>query len=811
MRTAFKLTFASLVVMLVIGVLATFGVYRLALRSLPDYTGEFKIAAVEYPVTILRDAANVPHIVAQTDSDAMFALGYAHAQDRLWQMILQRRTVQGRLSEIFGPESLPLDRLMRSLDLYGLARTSLPVQSEAARAALDAYAAGINARLTQINLNAEGRGAPELFLFKTPVAPWRAMDSLALMKLRAFVSSEHLSQELRYGTVALRLSDEARLSDLFAADPKPSTVAAPLPFNRPFERPLAPGSVSPVSTPLWQALLEDRGASNVFAVSSARAAKGAALLAHDPHGALRAPAPYYLAHLRLSGGDVIGATQPGVPLVLFGRKAGFAWGTTTAHIDDSDVLMVAEEESAGFTSRRSIIKIKGGASNDETYLSTAYGPVLPREYPRLAPLVPPSHVPVLRSTILEAQDRSFTARFNMMMAKDVAEFHAARRDYIAPALNFAVADQRDVYFFTAGALAQRDARHASQGRWPALAAQERNLWQGTRAASEDTPLRPAAQNVVMNTNNKLTDAPFPGHMSHFWGDTQRIRRLQSIMQSRDIHSRESFMEIQRDTVSYDARALLPLVAKDMWYAGVSPDQSPSVTLRQAALALLGQWDGTMDQHTAEPLIYSAWMNVLQRNLIQDELGPDAALFERYNPLFIERVFRDIGGAGVWCDIKPTTVRETCAEMAQRSLDEALALLGNTHGTNMEAWRWGTAHMAVHENTTMGRFPLLRWLATIRQPVSGGDHTLNMARSRGGNAGVFETSFGATYRGVYDMSDPDGSLFIISTGQSGHILSRHYDDLGALWRRGEYIPMSMDLELAQGGKVGLTRILPLSTQ
>jgi penicillin amidase len=115
----------------------------------------------------------VPHIVGSNDIDVFFGLGYAHAQDRLWQLITMRRTVQGRLSEVFGPETLPIDRVLRRLDLYTLATQSVSAQTRETLAALEAYSAGINARLSQINADALGRGAPELFLFSNQIAPWQ--------------------------------------------------------------------------------------------------------------------------------------------------------------------------------------------------------------------------------------------------------------------------------------------------------------------------------------------------------------------------------------------------------------------------------------------------------------------------------------------------------------------------------------------------------------------------------------------------------------------------------------------------------------
>jgi penicillin amidase len=216
----------------------------------------------------------------------------------------------------------------------------------------------------------------------------------------------------------------------------------------------------------------------------------------------------------------------------------------------------------------------------------------------------------------------------------------------------------------------------------------------------------------------------------------------------------------------------------------------------------------MNEHLPEPLIYAAWMRALQDRLIRDELGPVLAdEFPHVQPLFIERVFRDIDGASVWCDVVQSAPVETCTDIARQSLDDALVWIGDRYGPNLESLRWGDAHEARHDHEVLGELPVIRWLVNIRQSTSGGDNTLMRGRTSGKDPDPFTNVHGAGYRGVYDFADPDSSVFITSTGQSGHPFSRHYDDLGELWRRGEYIPMSLDPALARAAAVGVTRLVP----
>jgi len=213
--------------MLVLGALAVLLVWYLASQSLPDYDQRLTVRALGAPVEIVRDNSNVPHIFAQSDPDVFFGLGYAHAQDRLWQMTTMRRAAQGRLSEVFGTRTIETDKLLRRFDLYRLAQASVSAQDDYTSAALVAYSAGVNARLAEINERALGRGAPEMFLFQAPVAPWQPADSLAIIKLMGLRLSGHLQHEVLRARTSLMLEDPGRIADILPD--APGTGVATLP------------------------------------------------------------------------------------------------------------------------------------------------------------------------------------------------------------------------------------------------------------------------------------------------------------------------------------------------------------------------------------------------------------------------------------------------------------------------------------------------------------------------------------------------------------------------------------------------------
>ena len=399
-----------------------------------------------------------------------------------------------------------------------------------------------------------------------------------------------------------------------------------------------------------------------------------------------------------------------------------------------------------------------------------------------------------------------SAALALMYAGSVDEALTAADAYVAPSQNLTVVDDTRIAMKTVGAMPRRDANHQSQGRLPSLGWRRENRWQGVFPSASNPVFTDPTGGIVGNTNNKTVDRPFPLHVSYDWGDSQRVMRWQGLMQGREVHTRDSFIEAQLDTVSITARALLPLIGADLWFTGeAAPDGTPE-RLRQRALDLLANWNGEMNEHLPEPLIYTAWLRALQERLIRDDLGLLASEFDRVEPLFIERVYRDVDGASAWCDVIRSAVEESCSDIARLALDDALVWISENYGTALESLRWGDAHQATHDHTVLGDVPILRYFVNIRQSTSGGDNTLMRGRLSGKDPNPFENVHGAAYRGVYDMADPDSSVYILPTGQSGHFLSRHYDDMGVLWRRGEYIPMSLDADLARAASVGITRLV-----
>ncbi|PTE14961.1 penicillin acylase family protein [Pseudogemmobacter blasticus] len=819
MYTLFRWLVRLLTAAAVLGGVGLLLLYWFLSRSLVDYDEDFTVKGITAPVEVVRNNDSVPHIFGKSDEDVYFALGFVHAQDRLWQMTMLRRTAQGRLSELFGSATLGVDELMRRLDLYTLSLDSVAAQDPKTLAALQAYSAGVNAWIEQVNSGARGRGAPEFWMFEPEISAWAPADSIAILKLMALQLSGHAEAEVLRARLSMILSAD-RLADILPEDPGKGVAALPdyaalvpgaLPDSKPLDFALGPFSPLP---PLGMA-----GASNAWAAAPSRSAAGAALLASDPHLGFTAPTIWYLARLELTTGGVIGGTIPGVPAVLVGRSDQMGWGLTTAYLDDQDLVIEKlnpdnpeeylrpDGSYARFDSRQSIVTVKDGTPLTLTLRWSDHGPILSGKQFEVGTVTPPGHVAALSWTALSGADTTMTAALRLMSSQNVAEAIEAGRLQIAPAQNLMLAGPDGIALQVIGQMPARDAAHPTQGRMPAPGWLPATGFKGSFPYEDNPRFLNPPSGLLGNTNNKTVDRPFPDHLSFLWGDTQRIQRWLTLMKSREVHTRESFIEAQLDTVDPTSRALLPLIGADLWFTGDPAPEGTPERFRQRALMLLAEWNGEMNEHLPEPLIADAWIRALMDRLIRDELGPMADSFTHPDPVFIERVFRNVNGASVWCDVIQSAAVETCTDLARIALDEALLRLQEKWGPNLESWRWGDAHQATHDHPVLGQVPLLRHFVNIRQSTSGGDDTLMRGRTAGTGDNPFLNVHGAGYRGVYDFADPDSSVFITATGQSGHPLSRHYDDLGELWRRGEYIPMSLDPALARAAALGVMVLTP----
>ena len=744
--------------------------------SLPLMAGEAAVSGIAAPVEVLRDAYGVPHIFARSERDAQFALGYVHAQDRLWQLEMNRRIAAGRLAEVLGPAALDSDRFLRTLGIRRVAEASLRHLDRESLELLGAYAAGVNAFL-----DSKPVLPPEFWILGVTPERWSEADSAAWAKMMAWDLGGNWRNELLRLELAHRLPT-AQIQQFLAPYPGDAPVELP-DLHRFYE--LSQNEPTSMQSP-------SAGGSNSWVLSGARTLSGKPLLANDPHLGLSAPGVWYLAHLHAPGINAIGATLPGVPGIVLGRNERIVWGATNTGPDVQDLYLerldgaeryIAPDGPRAFAVVKETIKVKGGRDEQLVIRISRHGPIISDVLARARAATPPGHALAFAWTALANDDTSLAALFKIPRALNWSEFINAVRELQAPQQNLTYADSAgNIGFIAPGRVPIRKPENRLHGLAPVPGWDARYDWLGFIPVDKLPRAFNPPSGEIVTANQKIVPPNYPYFITSEWQPPYRAHRIHDLLAGAQRHDLKSFARIQLDTVSLPARELL----RHMLAIEVKSDDA------RAALARLAAWDGHMSPERAEPLIFSAWLREFTRALYADELGPAFRAAWSEQPVYLANVLSGRAGQAKWCDDVSTRTVETCAQLLAISLEKALADLRSRYGADPTRWRWGEAHVAWARHRPLSRSAWLRRFFDIRVPSAGDSYTVNVGRMDfTDDAQPYANRHAASLRAIYDLADPEASVFIEPGGQSGNPLSSHYKELAPVWARGEYIPMVMD--------------------
>lgn len=748
------------------------GGYAYLRASLPQTAGKIQVAGLSAPVEIVRDRYGIPHISAKSDADAWFALGFVHAQDRLFQMEITRRVGEGRLAELVGQQGLASDRFMRILGVARGAESSLAALSPDARAQLDAYAAGVNAFLAHHPVL-----PPEFLLLNDTPAPWRPVDTLIWDRLMALQLSGNWRDELLRARLVKTIPAELLAALWPNRPPDGATTLAHLaslydgiPFDRLF------AALPPPLGP-------DR-ASNEWVVSGAHTATGRPILVNDPHLALTAPGPWYLVRIDAPGLSLVGATAPGVPAVILGHNTRIAWGFTTTGADTYDLFIertdpqnpaqyLAPDGAQPFDSHTETIKVRGGSDVTITVRSTRHGPVISDAMANPDAGTAPGQLLALSSPAAYRTDTTAAAMFAVDRAQNWGDFVAALSGWQAPVQNVVYADVDGHIGFIMPGLIPR--RKSGDGWLPKPGWTGEYDWQGFAPFAElPRSFDPPAGRIV-NANNRIVTDDFPVFITRDWAGSIRARRINELLDAtarQDVYSSEAMLA---DTVSIFARETHDGLSR------VTPNDDAS----RRALALLATWDGSMRRDRPEPLLFNAWVRSLLIALLHDGNKYDL------RNLLSERsrmVLEALDGTSVFCKDRVGG----CAKVVSDALSDALADLATRLHGDLAFWRWDSLHYAPFNHAVFERVPVLRNLFGFHVPTDGDFYTVNRAAPSIRDAEQpFADVHGPGYRAIYDLSNLEESRFVVAPGQSGNPLSRHWSDFVGLWASGRDLLIAAD--------------------
>ncbi|KAA2214959.1 penicillin acylase family protein [Teichococcus oryzae] len=737
--------------------------------TLPPREGNIRLPGLSAPVTVLEDAHGIPRITAESERDAIIALGWLHARDRMFQMELMRRNASGRLAEIAGPAALRLDRFSRTLGLARRAEADFAALPAATRDIMEAYAGGVNAWI-----DAKGRlAAPEFLALGAP-EPWRASDALLWAKTMGLWLSGNWRTELDRARLAAILPPE-RLAELWPADDsagEPDRRAA-LDVDR--------LSRLAAALPRFPEAPLPETASNAWAVAPGRSTTGAALLASDPHLGFNAPILWYLARIELPGGRFrAGATSPGVPFMVIGRNEKLAWGFTTTHSDTQDVFVERLADGGyetpdgprPFTAREERIAIRGREPEVLSVRETRHGPVV-SDLAEGAVGLAGGTVLAVSMANLAPGDSAADGLLALNRATSLAEALQAASRITSPPQNLMVADDAGgIGMFLTG---RAPLRRAGDGSVPAPGWDGSHDWNGF-VPFDALPHREAPPSgVLANANNRVQPAGAEPFLGRDWFGDWRFARIQDLLSAAPRHAPEDLAAMQHDAVSLFAREMLPLLR------ALPRPEGAAGTARDLLLA----WDGAMAVDRPQPLIFNAWWPRAAQLALAHGGVPEGAWGA--TPEFLRFVLHPDGRGAHWC--RPRAAGEdaappfapggACAVLAGQALREAVTALSARFGADPSAWRWGKAHQARFEHPMLRFLPVLGDLTALAVPTVGDDQTVSRGGMRG-SGDQFTHVQGAGLRAVFDLSTPEGAWAVIATGQSGHPLSRHWGDQLRRW-------------------------------
>ncbi|EIJ40987.1 penicilin amidase [Beggiatoa alba B18LD] len=735
-------------------VLMVGGGYWFLQSTLPKVSGEAHFKGLLAPVTISRETNGVVHIRAENETDMFYAQGLIHAQDRLWQMEFQRRIGAGRLSEILGNKAIEQDKFLKTWGFYRAAEQAYTALNAESKAVIDAYVAGINGYL-----ESDPPLPIEFKLLGVKPAKWTPADVLVWSKMMSFNLAGNRRAELRrYGLLAKGLAEE-RIAELMPLYPK---IATPIDSTTPLIHPTT--SDYHLMEALWQAdaftppMTE---ASNNWVLSGQRTVSGKALLANDPHLQMSNPSLWYLVHLSAPTYDAIGASLPGLPCIVIGHNQAIAWGVTNVEADVEDVYVLEETEDkqgyvyqnevVPYNTRTETIKVKGEA--DQTFIvkESRYGVVITElvaDAPKTKPLA-------LRWTGHDPDDTTFSAYYAINKAKNWTEFNAAMRYYIAPSQNFIYADTAgNIGHIVSGRLPIRKAGHS--GLYPVLGNGDWD-WQGF-IPFEELPRRyNPPEGYIITANHNISPENYPYTISLEWGgEPYRYERIKQLIDAKEKHDLSSMRAIQLDQLSLLYTDFRP-------YLQNLPIISPTA---QAALQRLLAWKGEMSPTSPEATLFIAWYMAFS-HLPQTETGESWFFYPRY-------LLNALKSGDSAC----AQQKRTCLEIA-----------GDVFETVVKQWstdipKWGLVHQAMFNHPILTHTPLAPLFD--RQVDFGGERfTVNVGWV---NPETLKTTHVPSYRQLIDFSQLDNSAYIHPMGQSGNVMSSHFDDLLALWQKGEYLTM-----------------------
>ena len=774
-------------ILLIIGVvivLALIGGWMYVNSLKPDYSGNITLPGIENETSVYFDDYGIPHIYAQNQYDATTALGYVHAQDRLWQMELMRRIAPGRLSEIFGKDMLKNDRFFVSLGIEEASKKSmekLDKNGEVYKLAI-AYLNGVNQFIEN------GPTPIEFTLIGIEKEPYQLNDIYNILGYMSFSFAMAQKTDPLLTVLKEKLGDDY-LTEL-NIEIGPNTT-----FIKNSKSTIADFSemVASVNEVMENSPVPPFIGSNSWVVSPKKSATGKVLFANDPHIGYSQPAVWYEAHIVTPNYEMYGYHLAGVPFPLLGHNRNYAYGLTMFENDDIDFYKEENHPTDstkyktpdGFDTYKTTVKtIKVKDADDViiTVRSSRHGPIMNDALDAIT-----QSEPIAMSWIYTQFDvEVLGALYTISRANDMKDVKKGAAMIHAPGLNIMYGDAKgNVAWWATGKLYK-------------LKSEVNRNFILNGASGEDDPIEyldfsenPMAENppwnYVYSANNQpdsIANILYPG----YYLSEDRAKRIVQLLEPKNNWNKESMSAMINDVTSSVAPSLIKEFAENMDYKSFSKSE-------QKAIDVLQLWDGSNTVDQVAPTIYNKWIYLYLKNTFEDEMG--STLFTQFLATHLskrtiaEQIEKD--SSIWWDDISTSNNIETKKEILSKSLVEAVASLEKQLGSNMMDWNWGKVHTLVHEHP-LGKVAALKSYFNVGPfPINGSREVINNRGFDYTETGLYKVNAGPSTRRIIDFSDVENSISILPTGQSGNPFSKHYKDQAEMYNKGEFRKMKMNEE------------------
>ncbi|VAV85016.1 Penicillin amidase family protein [hydrothermal vent metagenome] len=753
----------------------------------PTYNGTVDIKNIQEKVEVYYDTYGVPHIYAQNENDAFTALGYVHAQDRLWQMELLRRIPTGRLAEIFGEELVKTDRLFIGLGIDEASeRTIAKIDTTSKSYQLTkAYLNGINQFIE------EGPKPIEFYLTGIERQPFTVKDVQNVTGYMAFSFAMAHKTDPLLTNIKNKLGTQY-LTDL-AIDTTPSSEFIKN-YSQIDSLTVSNSLMASIDEALSNLPMSQFIGSNSWVIGPQKTSTGKVLFANDPHMGFSQPSLWYEAHVHTPNYEMYGYHVAGYPFPVLGHNRKIAYGMTMFENDDIDFyweenhptdanLYKTPEGWKTYETRTKTIKVKDGDDVSVTIKTSRHGPIMNDVVDEIS-----FNQPIAMSWVYtQLEDYSLEAFFyKISHATNQKEFEEALPLLHAPGLNIMYGDaENNIGWYATAKLYELPKTSHSKF-----------IMDGTNGENErirylDFSENPKAINppwhYVYSANNQpdsISGMLYPG----YYLPENRAKRIVQLLEPKNDWNKTDVTKMITDVTS----SVNPTIAKAL----VSQiDRKDLNDNQKEALDILQNWNGDNQLQDVAPTVYHKFIYLCLKNTLQDELGEDmftqimkTHLIKRtIAPLFTKE-------NSIWFDnIETKDKSESRKDIVSQSYKEAILALEKQLGSNVSQWTWNKAHTLEHQHP-IGKVDALRSYFNVGPfEINGTREVINNLAFFYDDSGEYKVTTGPSTRRVIDFSDIENSMSILPTGQSGNPLSPHYKDQAELYNKGEFRKMMMNEE------------------